>query len=90
MAGTCEDVTVRMKKNILSWFGHVERMSDERIAKKIYNGKVSGKRGRGRPRLTFENIVSKILEQKSRKKHEYPLEGTYEEVDESGRGKRGM
>ena len=30
-----EDVTVRMKKNVLSWFGHVERMSDERMAKKI-------------------------------------------------------
>ena len=28
MAGTCEDVTVRMKKNVLNWFGHVERMSE--------------------------------------------------------------
>ena len=45
---------IGMKKNVLSWFGHVERMSDERMAKKIYDGKVSGKRGRGRPRLTFE------------------------------------
>ena len=60
MAGTSEDVTVRMKKNVLSW--HVERMSDERMAKKIYDGKVSGERGRGRPRLTFKNTVSKILE----------------------------
>ena len=63
MAGTSEDVTVRMKKNVLSLFGHVERMSDERMAKKIYAGKLSGKRGRGRPRLTFENTVSKILEE---------------------------
>ena len=63
MAGTSEDVTVRMKKNVLSLFGHVERMTDERMAKKIYDGKVSCKRGRGRPRLTFENTVSKILEE---------------------------
>ena len=49
MAGTSEDVTVRMKKNVLSWFGHVKRMSDERMAKKIYDGKVSGKRGRDLP-----------------------------------------
>ena len=45
MAGTSEDVTVRMKKNVLRWFGYVERMSDERVAKKIYDGKESGKRG---------------------------------------------
>ena len=62
-ADTSEDVTVRMKKNVLSWFGHDERMSDERMAKEIYDGKVSGKRGRRRSRLTFENTVSKILEE---------------------------
>ena len=38
-------------------------MNDERMTKKIYDGKVSGKRCRGRPRLTFENTVSKILEE---------------------------
>ena len=48
---------VKMKKNVRSWFGHVERMSDERMAKRIYDG------FRGRPRLTFENTVSKILEE---------------------------
>ena len=34
-AGTSENVTVRMKKNVLSWFGHVERMTDERMAKRF-------------------------------------------------------
>ena len=33
MAGTSEDVTLRMKNKT---FGHVGRMSDERMAKKIY------------------------------------------------------
>ena len=61
ITGTSEDVTVRMKKNVLSWFGHVGRMSDERMAKNIYDGKVSGKRDRGRPWLIFENTL-KILE----------------------------
>ena len=46
MADTSEDVTMRVK-NVLSWFGHVERMSDERMAKKIYDRKVNGKRDRG-------------------------------------------
>ena len=33
------------------------------MAKKIYDGKVSGEKDRGRTRLTFENTVSKILEE---------------------------
>ena len=66
-----------MKKNMLSWFGHVERIKDERMAKKIYDRKVSGKRGRGRPRLTFENTVSKILEGC------ILISCMYEEVDDS-------
>ena len=74
MAGTSEDVSVRMKTNVLIWFGHVERMSDERMAKNTYNGKVSGRRGRGTPRLTFENTGSK-LEERHVKKHEDPSEG---------------
>ena len=48
--------------NVLSWFGYVERMSDERMAKKICDGKVNGKSSR-RPRLTFEYIILKILEE---------------------------
>ena len=39
MARTSEDVTVRMRKNVLGWLGYVERMSDERMATKNYNGK---------------------------------------------------
>ena len=39
MARTSKDVSMRMKKNVLSWFGYVERMSDERMANKNYNGK---------------------------------------------------
>ena len=35
MVGTSEDVTVRMRKNVFGWFRHVERMSDERMEKKI-------------------------------------------------------
>ena len=81
---------MRMKKNVLSWFGHVEQISDERMVKKIYDGKVSGKIGRGRPWLTFENTVLKTTGGRSRKTHEDSTEGMYEEVDDSGRGERGI
>ena len=61
MAGTSEAVTVRIKY-VLSWFWHVERMKAERMAR-IFMMEVSGERGRGRPWLTFEDTVSKILEE---------------------------
>ena len=34
MAGASEGATMGMKKNVHSWFGHVEQMSDEKKAKK--------------------------------------------------------
>ena len=39
MIHTSEDVTVRKKKNVLSWLGHIERLSDEIMAKKIITEK---------------------------------------------------
>ena len=62
-------------------------MSDKRIIKKIYEGKVSSKRDRGRPRLTFEHTVSKIMVEE---KYEGHSEGMNKEVDDSGRSERGM
>ena len=57
----------------------LEQMSDEKMAKKIYDGKVSGKRLRVPPRLTFKNTVSKIL-----------IEGHVKSIDDSGRGEKGI
>ena len=34
MVDTSEDVTVKLKKNVLNWFGHIGQMSDEKIYKK--------------------------------------------------------
>ena len=65
-------------------------MSDERMAKEIYDGKVSGKRGRRRSRSrTFENSI-KYTGGRSRKKHENPPDGMYKEIHDNGRGERGM
>ena len=54
---------------------------------KKYEEKLSGKRGRGRPQLTFETSISKILEESH---VDDPPEGMYEEVDDNGRGERCM
>ena len=58
--------------------------------KNILDVKVSGKRGRERSRLTFKNTVSKILEEGHVKRMRNHPKGMYEEVDDSGRGEKGM
>ena len=63
---------------------------NKRLANKIYDGKVSGKRDRERPRLIFENTVSKILEEGHVKSMRTPRRAGYEEVDDSGRGEKGI
>ena len=52
------------------------------MAKNIYDGKMSGKRDRARPRLTFENTISKIVE-KSHVRSMRSAGGVYEEIDDS-------
>ena len=66
-------------------------MSDEIMAQKIYDRKVTSKIGRRRrPRLTFEKTVSKRLEKGHVKSMRTLLEGMYKEVDDSGRDERRM
>ncbi len=45
----------------LRWFGHVERMQDDNWVKKSREIKVTGRRGRGRPRKTWEEVVRSDL-----------------------------
>jgi hypothetical protein len=39
-----------MDKNVLMWYGHVERMEEERVDKIMYISKVEGSRGRSKLR----------------------------------------
>ena len=40
----------RIDVGVLRWFGHVERMDNDRFAKKVYVGECVGSRSVGRPR----------------------------------------
>lgn len=50
----------------LSWWGHIQRMEEERPAKRIYETRIQNKRKRGRPRRTWEQAIGKIMEKKGK------------------------
>ena len=45
------ELASRTDQRVLRWFGHVERMDDYRMARRVLIAEVSGGRVRGRPRL---------------------------------------
>jgi hypothetical protein len=47
---------------VLRWYGHVERMEEERVVKRIYMPKVEGSRIRGRPKLRWMDGVKSDVE----------------------------
>merc|ERR1712002_562519 len=57
-------VSERMDQGVLRWFGHVERMGNERLVKRVYDSEVRGARRRGRPRKSWMNGVNETLVRK--------------------------
>jgi len=55
------DIVSIIKIQRLEWLGHVVRMNEIRSIKKIFEGKLEGRRGRGRPRLRWINDVEDDL-----------------------------
>ena len=53
-----------VKRNSLRWYGHVRRMTEERLTKRVYQSSVSGVAGRGRPPVTWENKIEQYLKER--------------------------
>jgi hypothetical protein len=50
-----QDIVTVIKIQRLEWLGHIIRMNETGTVKKILEGKLEGRRGRGRPRLRWIN-----------------------------------
>merc|ERR1712002_1206017 len=64
MCGKNVSVSERMDQGILMWFGHVERMGNERLVKRVYDSEVRGVSRIGRLRKSWMNGVNATLERK--------------------------
>ena len=51
----------RADQRVLRWFGHAERIDDDRMARRVLMAEVSGGRVRGRPRLAWMDGVKVAL-----------------------------
>jgi hypothetical protein len=52
-----QDIVTVIKIRKMEWLGRVIRMNETRSVKEIFEGKLEGRRGRGRPRLRWINDV---------------------------------
>ena len=59
--GVNRELAARVDINVLRWFGHVERMDNERLVKKVLNVKVDERIDRGRPRFRWMDGVKRAL-----------------------------
>ena len=60
-AGIERELASRADQRVLRWFGHVERMDDYRMARRVLKAEVSRGRVRGRPRLGWMDDVKVAL-----------------------------
>ena len=59
--GVRRELAARVDINVLRWFGHVERMDNEQLLKKVMSAKVDGRSARGRPRFGWMDGVKRAL-----------------------------
>ena len=55
-------VSLKLRKARLKWFGHMERMGEERQVKRIMRARMQGRRPRGRPRTRWNDVLRRDLE----------------------------
>ena len=54
-----------VKRNSLRWFGHVERMQKENLAKRVYNSEIEGRGVRGRPPVRWTRRVEEYYNERN-------------------------
>jgi hypothetical protein len=57
-----ENIVKWIKGQRISWFGHLERMEEDRMPKNIFTQELEGTRRRERPRKGWRGVVERDLQ----------------------------
>src|SRR5215475_5761086 len=57
-----ENIVEMIKEQRISWLGHLEKMEEDRMTKKIFTQELEGTRRRGRPRKGWKEEVERDLQ----------------------------
>jgi len=57
-----ENIVKWIKGQRISWLGHLERMEDDRMPRKIFTQEMEGTRRRGRPKKRWKEEVERDLQ----------------------------
>ena len=67
LCGVKKGVNERINVSTLRWFGHVERMDDSRLVKRMYSGECVGNRPDGRPKKKWIESENECLEEREKR-----------------------
>jgi hypothetical protein len=59
--GMVKKLENRVDSRVLRWFGHMERMDEGRLVKRVMNAEASGRRPRGRPKFGWMDGLKQAL-----------------------------
>ena len=59
--GVWRELAATVDMHVLRWFGHIEKMVNKQLLKKVMNAKVDGRSARGRPRFAWIDGVKRPL-----------------------------
>jgi len=57
-----ENIAKWIKGQRISWLGHLERMEEDKMPRKIFTQELEGTRRRGRPRIGWREEVERDLQ----------------------------
>ena len=57
-----DQVTKKIRVQRLRWLGHLARMNNENVAKRLFESNPEGRRRRGRPKLRWKDSVLEVYQ----------------------------